>query len=114
MTFRGGICLFARPIIGVSGSIGLMWLSYELTRLISRCHLGNVVVGALAKVGTCTLGIYLLHQWILARIVKCFPSALSSTIGVLGVTLGLTLSGFLITWLTQEKCSFTRKWIWGK
>ena len=114
LTLRGTICMFARPLVGVTGSIGLMWLVWEITRLQFVKNYGNWSLVALSKIGMCTLGIYLLHQWILARIVQYAPGLLSTRIGVIGVVVGLTVFCFAITWLTQEKCAVTRKWIWGK
>ena len=51
----------ARFVNGIIGSIGICWAVHYL---LSKCKTLEV----LAPLGTTTLGVYILHQWILARI----------------------------------------------
>jgi len=114
LSLRETLCMFARPTVGVVGSIGVMWLVYEVCRQrLVETRLGWLV-STVSKIGMCTLGIYLLHQWILGRIGELTPSLLSTRLGAIGVAVGLTLFCFAVTWVTQEKCGLTRKWLWGK
>lgn len=51
----------ARFVNGIIGSIGICWAVHYL---LSKCKALEV----LAPLGTTTLGVYILHQWVLARI----------------------------------------------
>lgn len=61
LTRRGAICFFGRTIVGIAGTISLLWL-FRL--LLSRVRWLRI----LAPLGTTTLGVYVMHQWLLARI----------------------------------------------
>jgi hypothetical protein len=52
----------AHYALGVIGSIGVMWMIAALLKVAP-------IVGKLAPLGETTLGVYLLHQWLLARVV---------------------------------------------
>lgn len=63
-TAKGIVCFVGRTAMGIAGTISLIWLF----RLILK------VMPSLAKLsclGTTTLGVYAIHQWILARIGSC-------------------------------------------
>lgn len=54
----------ARIANGVLGSVGIMWFLYALCRKFS-------VITKLAPLGMTTLWVYILHQWLLDRVVGC-------------------------------------------
>lgn len=52
----------AHYALGILGSVGVMWAIAALLKVAP-------IVGKLAPLGETTLGVYLLHQWLLARVV---------------------------------------------
>lgn len=91
-----------RLINGVVGSVGAMWLLYVLVEKLS-------LMRALAPLGTTSLGVYILHQWLLARI----PSGWFSGID------GVILLSFLLFGICHlfvaatRKIEFFRRFLWG-
>ena len=61
------VLLFVRILLGCVGSIGFLWFINEAVRGFPRVGIW------LAQLGTTTLGVYILHQWILARCVEHLP-----------------------------------------
>lgn len=58
--WRNIMCFFARPVVGLTGTIAFLWV----IRIIS-----NRVIGfrRLARFGQTTLGVYVIHEWIVIR-----------------------------------------------
>ena len=77
--------LFARTIVGISGTIFFLWSLDKLLKLIPRLTF-------LAKFGTTTLGVYLLHEWPLVMVGKHFEINAMPV----SVSLGLALALFFV------------------
>lgn len=61
LTKRGLVCFFGRTVMGMAGTIFLLWaFRWLLEKTPWLCRL--------APLGTTTLGVYVIHQWILIRI----------------------------------------------
>ena len=61
LTKRGLVCFFGRTAMGIAGTVSLLWgFRWILSKVPPVSHL--------APLGTTTLGVYAMHQWILARI----------------------------------------------
>lgn len=60
-TLRATICTFGRFVVGITGTVFLLWLTARLLDLLPRLSI-------LAVLGTTTLGVYAIHQWLLARL----------------------------------------------
>lgn len=60
-TLRVTICTFGRFVVGITGTVFLLWLTARLLDLLPRLSI-------LAVFGTTTLGVYVIHQWVLARL----------------------------------------------
>ena len=99
------VMLMARILLGFVGSVGILWLTHEL---VSKF---NTWGDRIAPFGRTTLGVYILHQWILARCEESIP--LKPTIFMtLLFALLLFISCHYLTVLL--KCSkWLRKLIWG-
>lgn len=89
-----------RFINGLIGCIGVCWIMHAL---LTKCTL----LERLAPLGMTTLGVYVLHQWILARI-----PAREGWLATCAVTCFLFAVCHLITLLTN-RIPFVRKWFWG-
>lgn len=59
------ICFFARTLVGISGTVFILWL---LDRVISIFPM----ISRLSVLGTTTLGVYVIHEWPLVQIHKYF------------------------------------------
>lgn len=55
------LCFFARTLVGICGSVFLLWFVDELCR-----HL--TIMRRIAVFGTTTLGVYVMHQWPLVQV----------------------------------------------
>ena len=99
------VLLFARTLLGFVGSVGIMWLICEIV-----CKFPDVGI-LLSPLGKTTLGVYIFHQWILARCVEYLPigSSFVATLGfafiLFGVCHYITIVLKLIPWL--------RRIVWG-
>ena len=114
LCWQSAVTFFARPIVGVAGSIGFMW---GVKRILSDALMVrslNVVVAVLAKGGTLTLAIYLLHQKLLAWSVGICPELAATRLNMLATALVLFSFCWIVSEVTVNRISFTRKWIWGK
>ena len=58
---RGAICFFGRTIVGITGSVFALWVVGMLIKAFPS-------IGRLGCCGTTTLGVYVMHGWILAKI----------------------------------------------
>ena len=61
LTKRGLVCFFGRTLMGIAGIVALLWLfrwSQNKMPMLNK----------LAPFGVTTLGVYVMHQWLLARI----------------------------------------------
>ncbi len=65
LTKRGLLCFFGRTAMGVAGTIFLLWTFRWLVNKIGW-------LSFLAPLGTTTLGVYTMHQWILAQVGTLF------------------------------------------
>lgn len=110
--FKTTVCLLARLALGVVGSIGVMWICYEICRV--KKIVESKPLHLISSVGECTLGIYLMHQWVLLRVIELCPVAVSTRFHTLVLTLLLCFFCFTVTWLTQQRITLTRLWVWGK
>ena len=61
LTKRGLVCFFGRTAMGVTGTIFLLWVFRWLLNKAGW-------LSYLSHLGTTTLGVYTIHQWILARV----------------------------------------------
>ena len=104
--FRSCVCFFLRPIVGIVGSIGVMYL-IRIIFDVAPC------VGRVAKVGTLTLGIYIFHLWPLERL-RGIAWVGSSRWSVIVTSLAMLSVFSFVTWLLMEKTGRFRKLIWGK
>lgn len=99
------LLLLARILMGVVGSIGVMWFIHEIV-----CKFPRVGIW-LSPLGKTTLGIYILHQWILARCVdnipigNSFAATLCSALVLFIVCHYITMVSKLTPWL--------RRLVWG-
>lgn len=59
------LCFFARTAVGIAGSIFVLWAVDKLLTLLPK-------LSRLAVFGTTTLGVYVMHEWPLIQIHKCF------------------------------------------
>jgi hypothetical protein len=59
------LCFFARTVVGICGTIFFLWSLEKLLKFIPQLTF-------LAKFGTTTLGVYLLHEWPLVMVGKHF------------------------------------------
>lgn len=94
----------ARVANGIIGSVGIMWiLQFVMDRFDAMKRL--------APFGTTTLGIYILHQWILARIAeaKCYSGSVVVVLFWSGI---IFLFCHYLTWWTK-KIRILRRWMWG-
>lgn len=60
-TRHGLLCFFGRTAMGISGTVALLWLFRWLLSKLPG-------LAKLAPLGTTTLGVYTMHQWLLARV----------------------------------------------
>ena len=99
------VLLLVRIVIGFVGSIGILWLIYEIVQNVQK-------IGCfLATLGKTTLGVYILHQWILARCVDYLPIGAS-----FGATLSLAIVLFVICHgitLLLKRTRWLRLMVWG-
>lgn len=98
-------CFFARTIVGISGTIFFLWSLDKLLKLIPRLTF-------LAKFGTTTLGVYLLHEWPLVMVGKHFEISAMSV----SVSLGLALALFFVCHyivIFINSVSFIRNFFFG-
>lgn len=61
---RGFLCFFARPIVGIMGSIFILWMFRAMDQLFPK------VFAALGPLGQTSLGVYVLHEWPLIQLGK--------------------------------------------
>ena len=99
------LCFFARTIVGISGTIFFLWSLDKLLKLIPRLTF-------LAKFGTTTLGVYLLHEWPLVMVGKHFEINAMPV----SVSLGLALALFFVCHyivIFINSVSFIRNFFFG-
>ena len=63
-TTKGVVCFIGRTAMGIAGTISLIWLFRGILKIMPS-------LAKLQCFGTTTLGVYVIHQWILARIGQC-------------------------------------------
>ena len=113
-SLNSAMTLFARPVVGVMGSLSFMWLVKLAVDMTQTSTAGRAVVGFLAKGGGLTLAIYLLHQWILKQVVALYPQFVDTRSGVLLLSVVLFCSVWFLADLTMNRVVFLRKWMWGR
>lgn len=91
----------ARFVNGIIGSIGICWAVHYL---LSKCKTLEV----LAPLGTTTLGVYILHQWILARV-----PVYSCLLATIVVTFLLFIVCHMVVFWTK-RVPLIRRWLWGE
>lgn len=99
------VLLFARTLLGFVGSVGIMWLICEIV-----CKFPRVGI-MMSPLGKTTLGVYILHQWILARSVEYIPVG-SSFAATLGFALLLFSACHYIT-IVLKLTPWQRRIMWG-
>lgn len=97
------LTLFARPIVGIMGSLSFMWLVKIAVDAAQKLTVGRATVGFLSKGGGLTLAIYLLHQWILKQVVALYPQFVDTRSGVLLLSVVLFCSVWLLADLTMNR-----------
>ena len=112
MDIRGALTLFARPAMGILGSIGFMWVVHKCVGLLMESS--RKVLCVLARGGGLTLSIYLLHQWILSRIVVAWPNIVSTRSDVVMLSVVLFIGVWGISEITVNQIPGVRKWFWGR
>jgi len=105
-TLRGAMTFVLRPLVGLLGSIGVMWCVWMLIKIAP-------FFVCFAKIGTLTLGIYIFHLWPLERLRGIAWIGSSAWSVSLTSIVGLAFFS-LLTWLLMEKTGRFKKWIWGK
>ncbi len=113
-SLNSAMTLFARPVVGVMGSLSFMWLVKLAVDMAQMSTVGRAAVGFLAKGGGFTLAIYLLHQWILKQVVALYPQFVVSRCGVLLLSVALFCFVWFLADLTMSRVVFLRKWMWGR
>lgn len=63
LSLHGFVCFVGRTVVGITGSIFLLWLIDRIILLIPK-------VGWLGQFGTTTLGVYVMHEWPMAQLSK--------------------------------------------
>lgn len=114
LSWQSAATFFARPIVGVVGSIGFMWGIKRILSVALMVRQLNVAVDVFAKGGTLTLAIYLLHQKLLAWLVGICPELVATRLYILVTALVLFSFCWIVSEVTVNRIPFTRKWIWGK
>ena len=99
------VLLLVRILLGFIGAVGVMWFIYEIV-----CKFHSVGIW-LSPLGKTTLGVYILHQWILARSVEYIPVG-SSFAATLGFALLLFFACHYIT-IVLKLTPWQRKIMWG-
>lgn len=98
MSLRGAVTWFARPLMGIFGCLGFMGLTHMISRSGFAQKRFAWLIGGLGRVGRATLGIYILHQWLLDRLLSIWPNLLA-TVGGVALT---TVSLVLFSWMMSE------------
>lgn len=105
---RNGVTFFLRPLVGIIGSIGVMFVIRMALDRFPR-------LSVMAPLGTMTLGIYIFHlrpiEWL--RTSGCLAHVRSLLVVFL-VAIGLLMLSFAITWALTRKVGRFSKLIWGK
>ena len=99
------IFLFIRILLGFVGSVGVMWIICEIV-----CQFPRVGIW-IAPMGKTTLGVYILHQWILARCVEYIPIG-TSFVSTLCLAFVLFVVCHFIT-RALKLTSWQRRIVWG-
>lgn len=100
--FKSLVFYILRIVNGLIGSLGVMWLLYVV--------MGRVkYFDTLAPLGTTTLGVYILHQWLLAQISLTWGDGFA---GALLLAILLFASCHLLVRFTR-KVGLLRRYIWG-
>lgn len=97
-SLRGAVTWFARPLMGIFGCVGFMCLTHMILRADFAQKRFAWLIGGLGRVGRATLGIYILHQWLLDRLLSIWPNLLATVGGVALTTVGLVL----LSWMMSE------------
>lgn len=104
---RNLILFIGRLVNGFVGSVGVMWLVFFALKRVKS-------IEVLAHFGTTTLGVYLLHQWILERL--CLEGTMN---GLIGFAWAIAISAllFLICHCfvrLSRSCRRCRLLLWGE
>ena len=114
LSWRSGVTFFARPVVGVLGSIGFMWGIKRILSVALPVKSVTALVDVLAKGGTLTLAIYLLHQRLLSWSVAVCPELVADKLRVIVTSIGLFTTCWILSEITVNRIPFARKWIWAK
>lgn len=57
------LCFWARPAVGIAGSIFTLWVVDKILKIVPK-------LSCLAVFGTTTLGVYVIHEWPLIQVHK--------------------------------------------
>ena len=104
--------IFARTAIGVCGSVGVMWALWVTYEWLRRLEWLTGVRNLLASFGETTLGVYLLHQWILDRLTVC-PQLFDSRVKVVCTAISLWAFCHCLSW-GLAKSPRGNRWIMGR
>lgn len=97
---RGLITFILRPVVGVLGSIGVMWIltNFPMLKYIS-------------VLGRYTICIYLLHFWVLERLIAYVQPSWTNSL-IMSIGLLIACGGF--GYFTMEYSKFARRLLWGR
>ena len=95
----------ARVLLGFIGTIGVLWGVQCFVQRFTRA------ASVLSSFGTTTLGVYILHQWILAHCVEHLPVG-SSFMATASFSVFLFVACHVIT-NALRSTSWLRKAVWG-
>ena len=99
------VLLSLRTLIGFVGAVGVMWFICEIV-----CKFPRVGI-MMSPLGKTTLGVYILHQWILARFVEYVPIG-PSFVATLGFAIVLFFVCHYIT-IVSKLTPWSRRLVWG-
>lgn len=102
---RLAVFYLARLANGMIGTLGIMWLFQVV---VDRSD----VVARLAPLGRTTLGVYLMHQWLLVRIIECgwYASSIGSVI--LWTCILFAVCHYLV--VLTKRTEWCRRMMWGE
>lgn len=95
----------ARTALGFCGSIGILW---AVNKSVQNFGCWRI----LPRFGTSTLGVYILHQWILARCVTLVPVGTSFIATLLVALLLFVACHYLV--MALQSYGVLKKAIWGQ
>lgn len=104
-TPRAILLTCCRWIVGISGIVGIVWLLRKIWDIVPQLH-------AIATLGETTLGVYILHEWIIKRLVDCsiLPAPRFKILIIAIMLLIVCHCVVKISW----RSLIINRWLWGR